>query len=229
MDVYLEAGSRRVFAGALAWPGLSRSGRDEDGALEALVAHCPRYQAALGKAARGFMPPAAASELEVVERLDGDATTDFGAPSKTPKSDRSALEKEEAERLAEVLRASWAAFDRAAAAARGRVLSKGPRGGGRELDAIVEHVLGAERSYLSRVGGTYRNRPDPGVRDEMRGVRRAFLEAFGSRAGGGPPPRVPRSGKLWTPRYAVRRSAWHALDHAWEIEDRAGSGRLGNA
>jgi hypothetical protein len=24
----------------------------------------------------------------------------------------------------------------------------------------------------------------------------------------------------WTPRFAVRRSAWHALDHAWELEDR---------
>jgi hypothetical protein len=24
----------------------------------------------------------------------------------------------------------------------------------------------------------------------------------------------------WTPRYFVRRMAWHELDHAWEIEAR---------
>ena len=29
-----------------------------------------------------------------------------------------------------------------------------------------------------------------------------------------------RVAKPWSPRYAVRRAAWHVLDHAWEIEDR---------
>jgi hypothetical protein len=28
--------------------------------------------------------------------------------------------------------------------------------------------------------------------------------------------------KRWTARFAARRIAWHALDHAWEIEDRSG-------
>jgi hypothetical protein len=27
----------------------------------------------------------------------------------------------------------------------------------------------------------------------------------------------------WPPAYAARRIAWHALDHAWEIEDRSES------
>jgi len=27
--------------------------------------------------------------------------------------------------------------------------------------------------------------------------------------------------RSWPPRYAARRIAWHALDHAWEIEDRS--------
>jgi len=26
----------------------------------------------------------------------------------------------------------------------------------------------------------------------------------------------------WPPRTAVRRMAWHALDHLWEIEDKSG-------
>ena len=30
----------------------------------------------------------------------------------------------------------------------------------------------------------------------------------------------PIVGKKWPPRYAARRIAWHAIDHAWEIEDR---------
>jgi hypothetical protein len=30
----------------------------------------------------------------------------------------------------------------------------------------------------------------------------------------------PFAGRKWTARYAAHRIAWHALDHAWEIEDR---------
>jgi hypothetical protein len=29
-----------------------------------------------------------------------------------------------------------------------------------------------------------------------------------------------RGGVHWSARYFARRSAWHLLDHAWEIEDR---------
>jgi hypothetical protein len=32
----------------------------------------------------------------------------------------------------------------------------------------------------------------------------------------------PRGGERWPALFAIRRSAWHALDHAWEIEDRLG-------
>ena len=34
----------------------------------------------------------------------------------------------------------------------------------------------------------------------------------------------PIAGKRWPLRYAARRIAWHALDHAWEIEDRSDPG-----
>jgi hypothetical protein len=30
----------------------------------------------------------------------------------------------------------------------------------------------------------------------------------------------PKGGKRWPPAFFIRRVAWHALDHAWEIEDR---------
>jgi hypothetical protein len=31
----------------------------------------------------------------------------------------------------------------------------------------------------------------------------------------------PLADRKWTQRYAARRIAWHALDHAWEMEDRS--------
>jgi len=112
-------------------------------------------------------------------------------------------------------------LDRTAEAAMGAELRKGPRGGGRELDAIVRHVLDADQAYLAKLGDKYRRPGAADVSAEMADVRTAILDLVASRARGEPPPRTPRRGSLWTPRYTVRRSAWHALDHAWEIEDRS--------
>jgi hypothetical protein len=219
IPVYLEVGSKRVFVGAVEWPGWCRAGRDEDDALKALVAYGQRYVRALGPAGRGLHLPKEASGLKVVERLKGNATTDFGAPGIPPSSDAKPVAGADLTRLETLLTACWAAFDAAARKASSAVLSKGPRGGGRDLDAIVEHVLGADAAYLSGLGGTYH--PPVGAK-AMQQMRRDFLEILRARAGG----EVPvvssrRRSALWTPRYAVRRSAWHALDHAWEIEDRA--------
>ncbi len=217
--VYLEIGRKRAFAGGIDWPGWCRSGRDEDSALAALIASGPRYRAAMGPGARSFRSPTRASQLEVVERLEGDATTDFGAPSRTPSADDGPLERAEGKQLAGILEACWIAFDRSAAAARGVELAKGPRGGGRELEAIVRHVLEADGAYLGKLGVSWKPGAD-GPDSQMVELRSQFLDALTAWARGEPPvPSRPR--KLWNPRYAVRRSAWHALDHAWEIEDRS--------
>jgi hypothetical protein len=211
--VYVERGSKRVFAASLDWPGWCRSSADEAAALETLTAYGPRYARAIGRTARVFGDPV----FEVTERLRGDATTDFGAPSIEPRSDARALERGELARLRKLLQACWTAFDGSADAHRGLVLRKGPRGGGRKVDEIESHVVGADAAYMSRIGGTIERSGD-----ERFDVRRAFLDALDARARGEPPPPNPRRKKpLWTPRYAIRRSAWHALDHAWEIEDRA--------
>ncbi len=221
IDVYLEEGPRRVFAGAIDWPGWCRSGRDAEWALEALLAYAPRYAEALRGARLGFRAPARAGALHVRERLPGTATTDFGAPDVAPAADSGPFDAAVAARMARILRACWSAFDRAAAGARGLELRRGPRGGGRDLDAIVAHVLGATAGYLRRIAGTP-PRIDPGnaaaSTDELR---RSVEEALSRAAAEGVPETRPRGGRMLRPRYFVRREAWHVLDHAWEIQDRA--------
>jgi hypothetical protein len=221
IDTYLELGTKRVFAGALDWPGWSRSGRDQDAALQALVDYAPRYAAALGTAAKGFEAPKDVAGLRIVERLEGNGGTDFGAPSVQPSADQRPLDGAELRRLVALLRASWTAFARSTKAAAGSELKKGPRGGGRELDALVRHVAEAEASYLYRLGGKYRQADDEDPSAEMKRLRKEILLLLPRRVEGEPLPPGKRTAPLWTPRYFVRRTAWHALDHAWEIEDRA--------
>jgi hypothetical protein len=221
IDAYLEVGTKRVFAGALDWPGWSRSGRDADAALQALVDYAPRYAAAMGTAAKGLPRPKDPSGLKVVERLRGSSGTDFGAPSSEPAADKQPLNAAGLRGQIALLKASWSAFSRSAKAANGLELRKGPRGGGRDLDHIVRHVAEAEASYLYRLGGKYQ---DGGLGDqeaEMKRLRAEILDMLMLRVEGTPFPPSKRTAPLWTPRYFVRRTAWHALDHAWEIEDRA--------
>ncbi len=222
VEVYLEVGKRRVFAGALQWLGWCRSGRDEDEALAALLAYGSRYAAAMGPSVSGFAPASDGSAFDVIERLEGDATTDFGAPSIAPAWDREPIDERELERLTRQVVASWAAFDRTVDGARDAVLRKGPRGGGRDLEAIAAHVLEADRAYLGRLAGTYHKPTDTEPAAAVAGVRAAVVQALAARARDEPLPEGRRSTKApWTPRYGGRRVAWHVLDHAWEIEDRA--------
>jgi len=219
--VYLEVGAKRVFAGALDRPGWARSARDEEAALDALVAYGSRYRRSIGRAADDLTLPGSRSSLRVVERLTGDATTDFGAPGKAPARDSKPLSAVELERLTEVLRASWRAFDRAARSATGTTLTTGPRGGGRALAAIREHVHEADGAYLRSIGGGFDAPPGASADRLVRLQRDALVDAIGSRARGEPPAKPRRTAALWTPRYTIRRSAWHALDHAWEVQDRS--------
>lgn len=213
--IYLEIAPKRTFAGALDWPGWTRGGRTEADALEALLAYAPRYAKVVGARA-GFVEPKDTSGFEITERLRGGATTEFGAPGAIPKADGRALDAAELERQLALLKAAWSALDRAAHEARGATLRKGPRGGGRPLPKILEHVLGAETGYLAKLGARYRGGPDDMA--ELRKVGRAAVTA----AARNEPIVNPTAVKSrWAPRYFIRRSAWHVLDHAWEIQDRA--------
>ena len=218
VDAYVEVGAKRVFAGALDWPGWCRAARSEDSALEALIAYGSRYAAVLEGSGVRFTPPADVSTLDISERLKGDATTDFGAPSIAPNADAGPVDRRWLTRQEKILRASWKAFDRAAEDVSGP-LEKGPRGGGREVDAIVAHVVGAEASYARMIGAAAKGfeEPQADARDDERAV---VLEAL-ERAVTDGIPAGPRGGKRWSARYFVRRATWHVLDHAWEIEDRS--------
>ncbi|MGE5264577.1 MAG: hypothetical protein ACM3S0_14450 [Acidobacteriota bacterium] len=220
LDVYLEIGQKRIFAGAIEWPGWSRSGRDEGSALQALFDYVPRYAEVLRSARLGFKVPAARSEFKVVERLKGDMTTDFGTPGTAPSADKRRVDDAELYRLQAVLRACWRTFDAAVSAAAGKELRKGPRGGGRDAEGIIRHVLNGQGAYLSRVGWKLEAREDEEPGEAMRLTRQAVLKALAASAHGELPSQGPRGGVMWKPRYFARRSAWHVLDHAWEIEDR---------
>jgi hypothetical protein len=218
LRIYLEQAPKRGFAGALEWPGLDRSGRDEASARAALVAAIPRYRSALGAAAKGVPAGMTVDDLEVVERRTGGAGTDFGIPSIGPRADDEPMDARELRRLSRLLEAAWAAFDAAAKAAAGVELRKGPRGGGRTASKIRDHILEAERAYLFQIGG----KVERDVQDDITVIRTAALAALGARARNEPFEMGRRRAPLWAPRYFVRRSAWHSLDHAWEIEDRSG-------
>jgi hypothetical protein len=204
LQVLVETTPRRAYASALDWPGLARSGRDEAAALDALAAAIPRYRAAL--AAAGIEGPDSAG-VEVAERRDGDASTAFGVPAMVAQADGRPLDEREARAVARVVRAALQTFDRVAAAAP-EELRKGPRGGGRTTSRIVEHVHGGEQAYASVMGIRTRGL-DPAA------VREAMLDLLARPSDG-----RPLGGKRWPARYAARRIAWHALDHAWEIQDR---------
>jgi hypothetical protein len=223
MDVYLESGRKRVFAGALEWPGWSRSGAGEAAALEGLTAYAPRYAAAIEGARTGFKAPESLS-FRVVERLEGNATTDFGAPGKIPEADMEPVDDAELERLGRIMHAIWRAFDEGVEVAKGATLRRGPRGGGRDLAKMISHVCEAEHAYLRMLGGSHEIAGNDPV-DQLAGLHDAFLKALSLRAHGQIPDQGPRGGARWPTRYAVRRAAWHTLDHLWEIEDRSRNAR----
>src|SRR5829696_3273491 len=104
-EVYLEIGKKRTFAGAIQWPGWCRSGRDESAALQALFEAGPRYASILRKSRLGFQVPQDVSAFVVVERLKGNATTDFGAPDMIPISDSNPIDDAELRRLQAILKA----------------------------------------------------------------------------------------------------------------------------
>jgi len=204
VHVLVEHGRTKTFASALDWPGWARSAKGAHDALEMLEAYRSRYAGVL--TAHSVSAPE--GRLLVVATVPGDATTDFGAPSQVCDADRRALRNPDRARLAAILRACWAGLDDAVA--RTGSLRPGPRGGGRSVSKIAEHVSGAEIAYARKLGLRIVASQGDDRTDALRARILAVLD--------GTQP-ADRDG-AWPLRYGVRRIAWHACDHLFEIEDR---------
>ncbi|HET9435399.1 MAG TPA: hypothetical protein VFO50_00945 [Candidatus Limnocylindrales bacterium] len=209
--VAIEETSKKSFASAIDWPGWSRSGKTVAGALEALRAYADRYRIVARLAGVDF--PSDDLELEVYETATGGTGTEFGVPSRVTDADRRPTTAAEAERLAALVEASWT---RLAAIAKDspEVLRKGPRGGGRDRTKLLGHVVEADSAYAREVGLASKP-PAPDDERAVADLRASMLDVLRTPSDGSP-----IAGRKWTARYAAHRIAWHALDHAWEMEDR---------
>ena len=218
--VFLEVTPEQAVASALDWPGWCRAGRDEDAALETLASYAGRYAPVAAHAGVSFPSTVA---FGVAERGPGGPATAFAAPEcrrpfpqVTAGAERAKVTPAAARRLAGLVTAVWVVFDEVAAASPAE-LRKGPRGGGRDRDQLIGHVIGAETAYARKLG-VKRKQPAAGDTPAIGELRGAITAAVGAPSDGSPV-----LGGGWTTRYAARRIAWHVLEHAWEMQDRAES------
>lgn len=217
--VYIEEGARRYFACSLDWPGLCRSGKSEEAALEALGLYVPRYAKVAARAGQTFGLNDG-TRWEVVAKVPTrSGGADFGVPTTVLESDAQLLGKAEGRRSAAVLEASWDYLDDVVAEAPA-TLRKGPRGGGRDRDAIAAHVAAAEQMFAAKVGVKLPV-PQPGDEATVKSNRAEVLRWCQDAAPGVHRAAVAQRVKDWPARYAIRRLTWHVLDHAWEIEDKS--------
>jgi hypothetical protein len=205
--------SKRWVAVAADWPGLERGGKSENEAVEKLARYVPRY---LRVAKRVGLDAelAGQTEVEIIGRYPGVGSTDFWGISFAPSPlDREPFDAPSFDRQVRLLRAAWAEFDSTAARVSAE-LRPGVRGGGRSRDQIIRHVLGTEGGDFSKRVKAKSELDDlltPGGLDHHRD---RFVDAMRAWYAEGKP-----LGN-WTVPYLLRHTAYHALDHAWEMQDR---------
>lgn len=142
LAVVVEVSSTRTFACALWFPGWFGHGRTPDAAIERLLAYRARY-APIARAARCALPPD--GSLVVLQELEGNGTTQFGAPGQIADAERD-VDAAALRQLRALHEACRETFDAAVAVAPA-TLRKGPRGGGRDTAKVVEHVRDVEKVY----------------------------------------------------------------------------------
>jgi hypothetical protein len=214
LRVILEVGkSRRVVAGAMDWPGLDRWGTSEADALDKLASYVPRY-ATVPERAGLSTEFTRSGDVEVVERVPGSSSTDFWGVAHVPSQiEREVLGSADLERRLGLLRACWASFDDAAARTSDE-LRPGSRGGGRTRDEIVRHVYLTEPDQFSRKVEVRTPFDLVLTPDGLAAHRTAYLDAIRAYNAQG------KAARSWPIQFLVRRTAHHAMDHAWELEDR---------
>jgi hypothetical protein len=211
-DIYLELAGKKAVAWSLEWPGWCRIRASEAEVLRAMSDTAPRYEVVAERAGLPFAP-GNLGDLVVVERLAGDGMTAWGVPSVLAPADAQPIATATARRHVALLRAAWDLLEEGVAASPEH-LRMGPRGGGRDRDKLRHHVIEAERTYARKIG--VRHPPfapdDQSALNAMRDEIAAVLSQPSSGA--------PLIAGGWNASYAVRRMAWHVVDHLWELEDR---------
>ena len=206
---------KKVAAFAIDWPGWSRGAKAPDAAVELLEAYRARYRPIARLAGReGEFDRA--GDLEIVEDHVGVGSTDFWGISFAPSSfEQAPMPEDELDRKLALLEAAWRFFDDVAARVSPE-MEKGPRGGGRNRDEIVRHALGWERADLVRRVGVVADPVVPPTPEGLRSHRDEYVAALRTYNAEG---RMAR-GRNWTIALLLRHTAYHVLDHAWEMEDK---------
>ena len=206
---------KRSVAFSIDWPGWSRGARTAELALETLESYRERYRpvASLAGMSTEFD---AAGPLEIVEDKLGTGSTDFWGISFSPSAaEQGPMGEAELERGITLLRACWAFFGGVAARVSPE-MRKGPRGGGRDRDRIIGHTIRTESEDFARQVGLQTSEGLALTPDGLRQHRDSYVAAMRSYNAG----EVTRRMRSWTLPFLIRHSAFHTLDHAWEMEDK---------
>jgi hypothetical protein len=206
---------RKSVAFSLDWAGWERGAKTAELALETLESYRERYRviADLAGMAQEFE---AAGPLEVVEDMVGTGSVDFWGISFSPSStETEPMSEVDLERGITLLRASWTFFD-AVAARVSPQMRQGPRGGGRDRDRIIRHVIRNESEDFAKQVGLRIPEEAALTPEGLRRHRETYVDAMHAYNAG----KVSRRMRSWNLPYLIRHSAYHTLDHAWEMEDK---------
>jgi hypothetical protein len=206
---------KKSVAFAVDWPGWSRGARSAEVALETLESYRERYRlvADLAGMAGEFD---AVGPLEIIEDRVGTGSVDFWGISFAPSAtEQGPMGEAELERAITLLRASWAFFDGVAVRVSPE-MRKGPRGGGRDRHRIIRHTIRTESEDFAKQVGLKIPEEAALTPDGLRQHRQTYIAAMRAYNAG----EVEKRMRSWTLPFLIRHSAFHTLDHAWEMEDK---------
>jgi hypothetical protein len=214
--VVVERGpkGKKAVAFALDWPGWSRGAKTPELAVETLESYRERYRLIAEAAGMGARFKRE-GRLEVIEDRVGPGSTDFWGISFAPSAtEQDPMNAKELDRKVSVLQTCWEYFDKVGKRVSAEML-KGPRGGGRDRDHIIRHTIRVEsEEFAKRLGLRI---PEEGALTSagLRSHRKNYIAAMRAyNAGEG------KRMKSWTLPFLIRHSAFHVMDHAWEMEDK---------
>jgi hypothetical protein len=205
---------KKTVAFAVDWPGWSRGAKTAEQALELLESYRERYRPVA--VAAGLLDEFdAAGRLEVVAEEVGPGSTDFWGISFAPSGCESEpVEDSELDRKVGLLRACWEFFDEVASRVSPE-MRKGPRGGGRDRDQIIGHTIRTESLDFAKRLGLRVPEDGPLTPKGLRDYRESYVATMRAyNAGEG------KRIRSWNLPFLIRHSAFHTMDHAWEMEDK---------